>query len=153
MPSWLAYQGSLTAALNHTFGAIEVEKLQQEKVILPSVEAHKLGLGYRAASLFRKVILSHQDMSLVYAETYMPLCSLVGKSRHLRYWDTRPLGHYLFTQPYVERSAIHSNGLKQLLIKGQSVQAYQRESIFYLQGRPIIIYENFLPDFVAGIEK
>ncbi len=150
---WLYHPGSLTQALRDQFGQIQVEKLQQQCSLLPFQDCIKMGLPNRQMGIGREVFLQHQGLSLVYAKTFMPMTTLVGENRHMRYWDTKPLGHYLFTNPRVIRSRLSVNGEVVLsLPSGQGeALALQRESIFLLAGRPILIYENYLRPMVEAV--
>jgi chorismate--pyruvate lyase len=77
--------------------------------------------------------------------------------RHLRKQDTRPLGAFLFSKPNLQRSSIAVAQISDnhayvpaRLSQGQNL--WGRRSVFYLDAKPLLVSEVFLPGFCTRIE-
>lgn len=166
---WLQDAGSLTArliALSH--GKFRVEVLFQgfAKIRLDERRAlalnkkglNKQGLTKHHATLVREVILYGNNQPWVFARSLLPLSSLTGRLRHLRKTSRKPLGAFLFKQPQLQRSPIEiarihqkHHYLAEYLHQNQSV--WGRRSVFYVDQKPLMVSEVFLPDFVKNISE
>jgi len=151
---WLLDKGSLTAklmALSH--GNFHVRVVRQTYARASRSEAVALGIAPHSLSLIREVVLMGHNQPWVFARSVLPLSSLTGKLRHLRKQGSRPLGAFLFSQPHLTRSPIalalinrHHGYVPAELIGDTPV--WGRRSIFYVDGKPLLVSEVFLPDFI-----
>lgn len=119
-------------------------------------ECRALGIGTRRLALIREVVLLGQGQPWVFARSLLPLSSLTGKLRHLRKQGSRPLGAFLFSQPNLARSPIQVAQINTAhayvpatLIQGDTL--WGRRSIFYLDAKPLLVSEVFLPEFIASL--
>lgn len=153
MQEWLRDSSSLTARLiarsNGHFGV----QLVRQMIGRPRLnECQALAMKRPALALIREVILCGNDEPWVFARSILPLASLTGQLRHLRKQGTRPLGAFLFSQPELTRSAIavapisrdHGYVPANLM---DNKQLWGRRSLFYLQEKPLLVSEVFLPAF------
>lgn len=150
---WLLDKGSLTAKLIHlSHGHFQVKVLRQLPARASRDETRALGIKLHQRCLVREVVLMGHGQDWVFARSVLPLSSLSGRLRHLRKHGNRPLGAFLFSQPQLQRSPIalslisrHDAYLPEALLGDQ--QAWGRRSIFYVDGKPLLVSEVFLPDF------
>jgi chorismate--pyruvate lyase len=157
--SWLLDDRSLTAKLQQLSGGdFRVEVLRQ-RVARPALsERRSLGLGLRQLALVREVVLYGRGQPWVFARSILPLSSLTGSLRRLRRLDNRPLGAFLFSQPGLHRGAIevaalsrHHRYLPRRLCTGEPL--WGRRSVFFLQGKPLLVSEVFLEPLVSHITQ
>lgn len=156
LQNWLQDKGSLTARLvAKSHGRFAVEVVRQF-IGRPSFgECRALNIKHSNLALIREVILKGNGQPWVFARSLLPLASLTGKLRHLRKQTNRPLGAFLFSQPHLARSPIevacisrdHSYVPANLI--GEQ-RLWGRRSIFYLEHKPLLVSEVFLPDFIAS---
>ncbi len=158
LQDWLIDRGSLTARLiAKSEGDFKVEVVRQV-IGIPSLdERQALGMKRPALALIREVILCGRGQPWVFARSLLPLASLTGNLRHLRKQGTRPLGAFLFSQPHLARSTIavarisRDHGyLPENLVGDQ--QLWGRRSVFYLQQKPLLVSEVFLPAFADQLD-
>jgi len=147
--SWLLDTGSLTQQIIqfccHNNSQFSVQVLKQGAA-LPSVdEAIKLKMKTRQWAYIREVLLLCGETPVVYAKTIIPMSTLTGKQRQLAFLGNRPLGAYLFAQPKLHRDPIE---ISQVLHQQQRLWA--RRSAFYLEEKPLLVYEVFLPAILPG---
>jgi len=129
-----------------TSAKFQVEVLSQG-ITQPSVlENIALGQKPRARALIREVMLKCSTAEMVYARTIIPLKTLSGKERRLGRLGNKPLGAYLFAQKHLKRDPLQINTLMQ-----GTQQYWMRRSVFYLQQKPLMVYEAFLPEFLYRI--
>lgn len=164
LQAWLADPGSLTARLTaKSEGQFRV-KIVRQVIGRPTLdECLALGVGINSLALIREVILNGNNQPWVFARSLLPLTSLTGKLRHLRKQNTRPLGAFLFSQPHLTRSPINvalihpaHNYVPAALYSTGSTESgagplWGRRSVFYLNEKPLLVSEVFLPDFVASL--
>jgi chorismate lyase len=157
MQDWLTDSGSLTARLiAQSSGQFKVQLVRQI-IGLPCLnECHALGMKRPALALIREVILCGNGEPWVFARSILPLASLTGRLRHLRKQGTRPLGAFLFSQPQLTRSAIAVARISRdhAYVPGDLVGdqlLWGRRSVFYLQQKPLLVSEVFLPAFAAQL--
>jgi chorismate lyase len=155
---WLTDEGSLTARLvaksNGDFRVV----IHSQRLGIPQLnEAKVLGITPNRIALIREVILYGCDQPWVFARSVLPLSSLTGPLRHLRKQNNKPLGAYLFNQPSLARKAIEiatikptHNYVPNFLFSNNSTKKeflWGRRSVFYLEQRPLLVSEVFLPSF------
>lgn len=114
-------------------------------------EAVALGLGNRQLAMVREVILTGAGQPWVFARSIVPAATLTGRLRSLRNLDDRPLGGLLFTDPTMTRGDIEVVRMPGTAMPGNRVAPndllWGRRSLFYLDGKPLLVCEFFLPDF------
>lgn len=84
----------------------------------------------------RKVLLRCGNTPWVAAHSLIPVSSMEGPLKRLRSLDDRPLGEFLFQDPFLER--------RQLEVT-RSGQVWGRRSLFYSHHKPLLVAEFFLP--------
>ena len=159
--SWLLARDSLTSKLvKAAEGDFRVELLSQKVARVYASEAHLLGLKNNRQALVREVILYGKQQPWVFARSVMPLTTLTGRLRALRKLDNRPMGHHLFSYPYMRRSAIEIASIgaaqdylpKSLRPLTAAIQSplWGRRSVFHLDNKPLLVSEVFLGTFRPG---
>jgi len=158
MQDWLGDSGSLTARLiAQSGGQFKVQVIRQIIGIPRLNERQALGMKQPARALIREVVLCGHDEPWVFARSILPLASLTGSLRHLRKQNNRPLGAFLFSQPRLLRSAIAVTRISRdhayvpAAFLGEKL-LWGRRSVFYLQQKPLLVSEVFLPAFAAQLE-
>lgn len=152
--SWLLDQRSLTAKLiTRSGGDFRVQVLRQITARPLLSEQRALGLRTGERVLVREVLLVGEGEPWVFARSLIPLRSLSGPLRRLRYLRDRPLGAFLFAQPGLERGTMEISciGPNQSYVppdvQGQA-PLWGRRSVFRLRGRPLLVSEVFLEPFI-----
>ena len=159
----LFYQGSLTRALEKLCGDEFRHILHSETRQCPLPEERRL-LKIRDGqyALIREIYLQCRKQRLVYGRTIVPLQALTGKDRQLAHWGNRSIGDFLFREPHVRRGEINifrvgpKQKYFQLAGDGISVKEkflWGRRSFFYLQYKPILVVEIFLPDYCTCLNS
>jgi chorismate--pyruvate lyase len=153
--SWLGDQGSLTSRLmDFCPGQFSVRVLSQRWVKPKIDEAKLLDIPFRQTVLLRQVQLLCGETVCVYARSIIPLKTMTGKHRRLRYLGNRPLGAYLFANPDLrrDRQQLARIAKKDPLFKiatsdsDQSCeQIWGRRSLFIIDDKPLLVSEFFLP--------
>ena len=155
--NWLQHPGSLTARLRaHCGGHFAVEVLNQYWGCARLDETQALGMPLRARVLIREVLLKGYGQPWVWARSILPERSLTGSLRYLRKLDNQPLGGWLFKQPTLERGPVNIRNfqpgdpaLPPALQTDQSL--WGRRSVFRLHGKPLLVGEVFLPQFLKTL--
>lgn len=154
---WLTHTGSLTARLiDKSDGHFDVEVLRQVIGRPSRDECAALGIRNSDLALIREVILRGNNRDWVFARSLLPLSSLTGELRHLRKQTNRPLGAFLFSQPHLVRSPLQIARIspEQAYVPARLMGTeflWGRRSVFSLRGKPLLVSEVFLPDFVASL--
>ena len=105
MQEWLVSQGSLTEKLKATCqNSFKVELLHQTLCFATEAAANALAIDEGSALLHREVLLKDGNKPLVFACSLLPEVALVGRFEELRQLDERPLGHWVFAEPALQRS-------------------------------------------------
>jgi chorismate lyase len=158
---WLRDSGSLTARLiAESKGQFKVEVLFQGLGRMRFDERRTLAVNNKThkhqVSLIREVVLYGNNQPWVFARSVLPLSSLTGRLRQLRKISSKPLGAFLFKQPDLKRGKIEIANmnaghryLPDVLIQDKKV--WGRRSVFYVDHKPLLVSEVFLPDFVSHI--
>jgi chorismate lyase len=148
---WLTYSGSMTRRLKTTGKKISIQLLNQSWQTPVLHEQQSLDLVAKERANIREIIMMADDKPWLYARTVLPHSTAVGSARRLLRATTRPLGYYLFADPSITRGkfTFSRQALCQLhpyfndVAKEQKV--FGRRSTFYLQSRPLLLAEYFLP--------
>lgn len=105
LQEWLMSEGSLTEKLTATCNdGFNVELLHQTLTFATEAAAAALGIEEGSALLHREVLLNDGDKPLVFACSLLPEVALIGRYEELRQLDERPLGHWIFAEPALQRS-------------------------------------------------
>jgi chorismate--pyruvate lyase len=155
MVDWLFDPGSLTARLiQGCSGRFQVQVLSQVWHAPLHNEIKRLGMRERQMSFIREVYLCCDGQPWVFARTVIPRKSLSGKQKHLASLGSRPLGAVLFADPHMHRDEIEVACLQprqQLYHKAvaalpsKPASIWGRRSVFYLNNKPLLVNEIFLP--------
>jgi len=140
---WLLDSGSLTARLKVLCaGGFSVEVIDELWTSLPDRE-FRLRFGPIAPDhpfWSRRVILSGNGEPWVLAHTLIPEHALGDDLGQLVRLGEKPLGEYLFNQAGLTRSDIEINKIDE--------QSWGRRSWFFLNSKPILVTEYFLPSLL-----
>lgn len=153
--SWLTDEGSLTRRLKaYCPQQFSVAVLGMEWVRPDPSEARLLDIPATQKVLLRQVHLKCGETLCVYARSVIPLQTLQGKHRRLKFLGDKPLGEYLFASPRLKRSRIEWSQLRpgsQLYNIAMPVQSEEKDSIwgrrslFCIDKAPLLVSEFFLP--------
>lgn len=153
--------GSLTRYLQEQCkGDFQVE-LESEAWHLPMHdEAALLELGKSEDTFIRESWLKSDNIKLVYARTVIPRETLLGKAKVLTNLGTKPLGEILFADETTYRSDIRyakipdDCDLYELITDNtdNNEGVWGRQSLFYIQNKPLLITEVFLPEIKKCIQ-
>jgi chorismate--pyruvate lyase len=156
LADWLLNHGSLTQRLRCVCaGRFRVRVLRQGWSRPARDEARILGSRLDAWAWTREVQLLCNERPWVFARTLIPARTLRGRGRRLTYLGTRPLGQVLFADPEVRRGPVEitrivaGQPLHQQAFAGfieSPATIWGRRSVFWIEGRPLLVYEIFLPD-------
>jgi chorismate--pyruvate lyase len=153
---WLGYEPSLSERLRALSGGhLRVDVLRQFVGQPDASERAALGMGTRHWALIREVLLSGASTQpWVYARSILPLTTLTGHRRSLRYLQDRPLGSVLFTDKSMVRRPIEAAQVPTHYLPGRlnldDGTLWGRRSVFVLGAqnpRPLLVAEFFLPGF------
>lgn len=156
--SWLWDADSLTAkliALSNQQFAVEI--LRQVYAPATLNEYRALGIRVGEPCLIREVVLRGKNQPWVFARSVLPLSSLTGRLRQLRWQGSKPLGAFLFNQPDLQRSPIAISCLRPRhryvptrLQAGKTL--WGRRSVFFVDKKPLLVSEVFLSPLVNLLE-
>lgn len=155
---WLTDKGSLTARLLRlSRGEFHVQVLFQGLAPTRLDERRLLGLKTSSAVLVREVVLYGCNQPWVFARSLLPLSSLTGNLRQLRKASNRPLGAFLFKQRKLERSpmmiARFTSSADIVPLQYQTKTLWGRSSVFYVDQKPLLVSEIFLPSFFNTLAR
>ena len=137
--SWLLDPDSLTSRLRDMCpGRFNVQVLQEQwqQQCHPSLLQCFPPHVARARMWSRKVLLRCGNTPSVAAHSLIPVSSMEGPLKRLRSLDDRPLGEFLFQDPFLERQQLEVTRCGQI---------WGRRSLFYSHHRPLLVAEFFLP--------
>ncbi|WP_233266357.1 chorismate--pyruvate lyase family protein [Cobetia sp. L2A1] len=155
---WLSSRGSLTQRLDTAMRAsdgvgLRVRLLLQDTGPARCDEARLLGVSGRRHVWRREVALCHGDTPWVIARSLAALD--VAHSHRLSTLGERSLGHWLFRQPDLQRSAIDISRAPLCLSSQQSLamvdSVWMRRSMFSHGRFRVLVQEGFTPAFQAAI--
>lgn len=142
---WLTAQGSLTQQLRqHAAGQFRVQLLREQLIRPTADEALFLNIPLQQWAWVREVYLfGSDDEPWVFARSVMPISSLQGQARRLRYLGSRSLGSLLFARH-------PPKCLRQVAVLPQG---WARRSRYVWQGQPLLVQECFLSAFMLHLEQ
>lgn len=138
---WLLDPGSLTQRLMQTSrGDFRVERLHEGWGRATLSEARVLGISPRQKVWVREVHLLGCGEPWVFARSLIPFSTLRGRQRRLRNLGNTPLGAVLFQDTSMRRGPIET-----ARVQYRNQSTWGRRSVFYLENRPLLVNEVFLP--------
>ena len=143
---WLFDSGSLTARLKTlSEGKFAVEVVDESWLVFPELRFRSRFGPVAPEHRFwsRRVVLLGNGVHWVFANTLIPTHSLGGDLEQIIRLGTRTLGEYLFSQPELSRSEIE--------VKEISEQSWGIRSWFFLNAKPVLVAEYFLPALLRQI--
>lgn len=161
LSSWLLNENSLTQHLQSHCDAFRVEVLGQKIMPCSKGEAcHVIAEGQQV--LVREVLLYCDEQAHVFARTLIPLDSLTGEQQALSELGNQPLGQIIFNNPSLVRASIELSEFSLESTVGQLSYSlntpatpitlkslWGRRSLFYIEGKPLLVAEVFLPPALA----
>ena len=155
-PRALFDPGSLTQLLRG-LGDLQVKKRLQDWG-MPYVDEQRLLQlqANRCLALTREVSLHINGEPYVFARSILPYQTLQGPNRFLRHWGSRPLGEFLFSHRQCHRGLFQYtriDGDNTRLPKDlrSSEALWGLRSVFYLNQKPLIVAEFYLPAFIKRL--
>lgn len=140
---WLLSSGSLTQQLTaFAHGQFHVAPFSQRYQRVFLHESQLLGLAPTARAWVREVYLyGDQPQPWVKARSVIPVRTLNGKGRQLKYLGSRSLGSVLFGRyaPDCQRQIT------------QLPEGWARRSLYLWHGQPLIVQEIFLTEFCQAL--
>jgi len=154
--SWLFDVASLTQRLRQVCqGRFQVRVISQQRVRPLRDERVALRMRDHEHALVRMVYLLCDGQPWVFARTVIPLRTLSGAQRRLACLGSKPLGEMLFADRSMRRSEVEvarlvpGGKLFGLIATADLAQQpppiWGRRSVFYLQDKPLLVSEIFLP--------
>lgn len=110
-----------------------------------------LGVPRHRYVFVREVEIRSNNEPLLYARTTIPASTLTGPERRLAHLGVNSLGSVLFSYPGLERSPFEIKPCQ--LLQYSSSVLWERRSLFYLKGKPLLLTEVFLPRLIQFIES
>jgi len=161
---YLLDAGSSTKWLRQAYGkTLKIQVLSQGWQALTRSEEQCLNLRPRSYALVREVAIYGKGNCVMLGRSVFPASILTGKTKSLaHYLDERPLGELLFQYPSLQRSEFELALLQPSNIEYAAAQPYlankspplwARRSIFYIDEKPMLLTEIFLPKLLAWCSK
>ncbi|MFZ1389355.1 MAG: chorismate lyase [Thiolinea sp.] len=149
---WLLAAGSLTQGLQQVCRAeFQVKVLKHEFMPAPEFICADLHMQPNESVLQRAVVLCDGDEPLVFASSLLPEAALTGRYQELRELGSRPLGHWIFSEPVLKRQSMlfaelpMSNALFKSLTMQTATSLLGRKTLFVGADKPFLVSEFFLP--------
>lgn len=140
--AWIRDPGSLTRRLQQrSAGRFRVRVIRLGFARPRRDECEELRIPAGEWALIREVVLEGRGEPWVVARSVIPLATLKGANRRLRFLGDRPLGAFLFRDPTLRRDAVR-------VVRHDG--AWGRRSRFCLRGRPLLVAECFLPALLSA---
>ncbi|PID48456.1 MAG: hypothetical protein CR991_11730 [Proteobacteria bacterium] len=152
---WLQDQGSLTQKIRQVCQHdLQVKVLIHQFIAAPAFTEKELHIEAGHALLHREVLLCDGETPLVFACSLLPEVALHGSYEALRELGNRPLGHWIFSEPILQRANMHyaslpiTNRLFQNLrhVMELSGSLCGRKTLFTGADKPFLVSEFFLPE-------
>lgn len=155
--AWLLGEDSLTRRLRARCagGGFRVSILREGWGTPLASEREALGMAPRTRAWIREVHLWCGAERWVYARTVIPYATLTGKLRRLRHLGTRPLGEVIFADMSMRRGPVAVARVEMpedRLNRAAPATVWGRRSVFWLQRRPLLVCEFFLPQMAGTLE-
>ncbi|ABM05151.1 chorismate lyase [Psychromonas ingrahamii 37] len=150
---WLLDQNSLTRKLQALSADFKV-KVRQQVTLSHSKDLLSPYFSEENKVLVREVLLVCDNKPVVFAQTEIPFSTLTDQQAKLAEIGTDSLGTFLFQDPSMRRDKIEVaqfpvySAVHQLCIDlNQEVDfpLWGRRSLFYVNNKPLLVSEVFLP--------
>lgn len=149
---WLLAAGSLTERLQQVCQhAFKVQVLKHEFIAAPAWVCEDLAIQPAEQVLQREVLLCDADEPLVFAYSLLPATALQGRYQELRTLGSRPLGHWIFSEPVLKRQTMlfaelpsQARLFSNLNISTET-SLLGRKTLFVGADKPLLVSEFFLP--------
>ncbi len=151
LQSWLEDGGSFIQRLKKHRLQPQVFVLKEGWVLPEPAEQAALELPSRRCVFVREVEIRDQKEPLMFARTVIPIATLTGQERILAHLGSRSLGSVLFAYPKMDRSPFEIKTCR--LPHYASSELWERQSLFILKGKILLLREVFLPRLVSFIES
>lgn len=146
---WLLDKGSLTQNVKNLAPGRFSLKLLARHFAAPCLsECKALNIKSRHEAYIREVALCVDAQAHIYARSIIPRSTLTASERQLLKLNNKPLGEFLFAHKNMRRGPIE---IKQSQLNGETVWA--RRSIFYVNDKPLLVSEYFLPSLLQVESK
>lgn len=142
--SWLSETGSITTRLQKQ-GKLTVEVLFDRWDKATPKERKKLNLTPRTKVRVREVILSLNNIPVIYARSIIPATVLKGQWRRLTKIGRQPLGSFLFKNGHMCRGNIEVTQLPVESFPHLDEPVWARRSVFSRYGQGVLVNEAFFP--------
>lgn len=151
---FLFHEKSMTQLIQDScFGKFNVELISESWEHALDDETTFLSLPQDESTFIRKSLLKCDDKVLIFARTVIPEKTLSGKNQKLTSMGDKPLGNFLFNDKTTYRSdmryakipvncKLYSEATKDMKITSE---LWGRQSLVYIEQRPLTITEIFLP--------
>lgn len=156
---WLLNKDSLTERLvAHSRGEFHVDVLAQYRAKAQPYEYTVLHTKRQRYCFIREVILFGHNQPWVFARTVIPLQTMTGRLSSLGGLNNKPLGAFLFSFPTMRRGISEFANIRpeqQLVAKSlfaNSESLWGRRSVFFLDNKPLLVNEIFLPTFTDSLK-
>jgi len=145
---WLLDRGSLTQRLITLSGNhFRVQVLRHFMTTPVTSERIALSLLPRQTCLIREVALLCHHQPMVFARSVIPITTLKGPEKQLTRLGNKPLGALLFQHRNMTRGPLELAQFHHLF-SDHPCAGWGRRSVFYLNSRPLLVSEFFLPDLL-----
>jgi chorismate--pyruvate lyase len=149
--AWLQDKGSLTQRLiQASDGHFSVRVVSNRWGIPSQSEAEALMIKPRQKAIIREVELLCHNQVWVCARSIIPHSTLRGRLRQFKNIGTQPLGALLFKHPNMIRGALEVTSLQQV---NSHQQHWARRSVFYLDGKGILVTEVFMTPMASVLPQ
>jgi chorismate--pyruvate lyase len=159
--SWLLNETSLTQRLRAVCHDQFQVKILTEGWEYPQFdEIQILGLRLKRYARVRQVYLCCQHQPWIFGRTVIPPSTLCGKYRYLKWLGEKSIGTVLFAHHSLERRHLqlarlsaeeHLYALATANLREKPPLLYARRSVFYLEQKPLLVTEVFLPQILKRL--
>jgi len=152
--TFLFQNGSLSHFIQQRCkGSFHIELINESWSYPMADEGHLLSSCNRKITFIRESWLKCDKQRIVYARTIIPRSTLKGESQKLMRLGTKPLGNVLFNDNTTYRTImryakippqceLHKQASKESAIASH---LWGRQSLFYVNNKPLLVTEVFLP--------
>lgn len=151
LQSWLGDGGSFIQRLKKQGLQPHVVVLNENWGSPEPAEQAALELSPRRHAYIREVEIRDKREPLMFARTVIPAGTLTGRERILASLGSRSLGSVLFSYPDLERSPFEIKTCH--LPQYASSELWERQSLFIVHGKLLLLREVYLPHLVRFIES
>jgi len=156
--SWLLDEASLTSKLEQQYEQFSVALQQQ---LTTNFKQSPLSPYFHGETVLVREVLLHCDgVATVFAQTEIPVSTLSDEQKQLTELGNTSLGRVLFQNKSLQRghieiaefsmgSEVHQ--LSDSLQQDCAHSLWARRSVFYIENKPLLVSEVFLP--ASGIYK